>query len=164
MLRVLNDPLLAVTQGLLRFIYMALFAITALLAIAACVGLLSGDQVSQYSTVTAAQRHGVVLILLVIPSLALFGWFVRILRQIVGTVAERTPFIAENAGRLARMGWLALALKGISIAAHWVLADLLALNKVALPDGGIVLALTLFILARVFRQGAAMREDLEGTV
>jgi hypothetical protein len=30
--------------------------------------------------------------------------------------------------------------------------------------GGLLLALTLFILARVFRQGAAMREDLEGTV
>ena len=29
---------------------------------------------------------------------------------------------------------------------------------------GILLAVILFILARVFRQGAAMREDLEGTV
>ena len=30
--------------------------------------------------------------------------------------------------------------------------------------GGLILILTLFILARVFRHGAAMREDLEGTV
>ena len=30
--------------------------------------------------------------------------------------------------------------------------------------GGILLILILFILARVFRHGAAMREDLEGTV
>ncbi len=29
---------------------------------------------------------------------------------------------------------------------------------------GILVVLTLFILARVFRQGAALREDLEGTV
>ena len=29
---------------------------------------------------------------------------------------------------------------------------------------GVLLALVLFILARVFRHGAAMREDLEGTV
>jgi hypothetical protein len=30
--------------------------------------------------------------------------------------------------------------------------------------GGVLLALVLFILARVFRQGAKMREELEGTV
>jgi hypothetical protein len=30
--------------------------------------------------------------------------------------------------------------------------------------GGIILVLTLFVLARVFKHGAAMREDLEGTV
>lgn len=36
--------------------------------------------------------------------------------------------------------------------------------KGAFDLGGIILAITLFILARVFRQGAAMRNDLEGTV
>jgi hypothetical protein len=30
--------------------------------------------------------------------------------------------------------------------------------------GGVLTALLLFILARVFREGAAMRKDLEGTV
>ena len=35
---------------------------------------------------------------------------------------------------------------------------------VGLDGGGILLILVLFILARVFRQGSAMREELEGTV
>ena len=30
--------------------------------------------------------------------------------------------------------------------------------------GGVLLALILFVLARVFSQGAAMRDELEGTV
>jgi hypothetical protein len=30
--------------------------------------------------------------------------------------------------------------------------------------GGVILSLTLFVLARVFRKGTDMREDLEGTV
>jgi hypothetical protein len=33
-----------------------------------------------------------------------------------------------------------------------------------LSPAGVAFVLLLFILARVFRQGAAMRDDLEGTV
>ena len=36
--------------------------------------------------------------------------------------------------------------------------------KAEMPLSGLFLALVLFILARVFREGTRMREDLEGTV
>jgi hypothetical protein len=36
--------------------------------------------------------------------------------------------------------------------------------QVDLPLAGLFLALVLFILARVFREGTRMREDLEGTI
>ena len=164
MVRMFNDPLLSVTQGLLRVAYIALFSIAALLAVAACFALMM-DQ-TQFSTITAAQRHdGGILMLAIVPSLAVFGVFLRILRQIVRTVAEGTPFVAVNASRLTGMGWLVLLLKGIFIAEQWVLRqELLERSDLTLPNGSVMMALTLFILARVFRQGAAMRADLEGTI
>ena len=162
MLRIFNDPLLSVTQGLLRVAYIALFSIAVLLGVGVCIAVLTGDQLSRFSTVTPEHRHaGTIVVLATVPALALFGWFLRILRQIVRTVALGTPFVAENADRLVWMGSLALALKGVAVAERLMLGDG---RVIAAPEGGILLALTLFILARVFRQGAAMRADLEGTI
>jgi hypothetical protein len=96
-------------------------------------------------------------------------FFLFELIKIVNSVGEGDPFRPENAAHLTRMGWLALAFQLVSIG----LAPLTYLlsqyvDSVDAEGGlslqGIVLVLTLFVLARVFRQGAAMREDLEGTV
>lgn len=100
--------------------------------------------------------------------------FLLQLRRIVGTVAAGDPFIRDNATRLSRMGWIALAAQAVAIpmaaAVIWISDMVEDHDSVRLDDdvsfdgGGLVLVLILFILARVFRQGAAMREDLEGTV
>jgi hypothetical protein len=83
---------------------------------------------------------------------------------------------AANAQRLTSMAWL---LFGVHVA--YGLPQLATINVArvtvngyssykqsfkfdALDLTGILMVLTLFILARVFRQGAALREDLEGTV
>lgn len=88
--------------------------------------------------------------------------------RIIGTVKNGDPFEPANADRLTRMGWYALA----GTVASW-LADGMArmisehfksLEIHAEPVGGLALVVTLFILARVFRHGAAMRDDLIGTV
>lgn len=165
MLQSITDPLLSVTQGLLRIAYVVLFAVAALLGIAACVALVGGDLISRLpDTVPVARGAGIVLTLASIPSLAIFGWFLLTLRQIVRTVTSGMPFVGENADRLTRMGWMALALKAVLIIERLVLGDQYGIEEFSLPGGGVVLALTLFVLARVFRQGAAMRDDLEGTV
>jgi hypothetical protein len=104
---------------------------------------------------------------------ALFLFFDR-LRKIIGTVGEGDPFAPANADRLSLMGWLMLGVQllmlpaialGAKIASY---ADELEDVNLTVDGGldieGILLVIILFILARVFRHGAAMREDLEGTV
>jgi len=71
------------------------------------------------------------------------------------------------------MGWLAIGGQGIALALKGVVK---VLEPYAIKAGkpidlefdldmtGVLLVLILFILARVFRHGAAMRADLEGTV
>ena len=67
------------------------------------------------------------------------------------------------------MGWLVVGIEVLSIpagvAAHFVTTHFHKDHvEIGLSLGGVLLALVLFILARVFREGAAMREELEGTV
>jgi hypothetical protein len=100
--------------------------------------------------------------------------FLLELGGIVKSVERGDPFEPANADRLSRMGWIAVA--GYAIAtvigsiAAWIKSvageagNHIDVDDVGLDGGGILLILVLFILARVFRHGAAMREDLEGTV
>jgi hypothetical protein len=115
------------------------------------------------------------VLVLVWGMLSLSMLFVRQLRAIVDTVNEGDPFVPSNAARLARMGWYALGTQMCEFAGQplvaaygryaggftWGLSTSGGQHVSLAPLG---LAVTLFILARVFRQGAAMREDLEGTV
>ena len=88
---------------------------------------------------------------------------------IVETVREGDPFVAANAERLQQIAWTLLTLqllsivigtiaKAISTAAHPV-----HLNAGFSSNGWLAVLLT-FVLARVFAEGARMREELEGTV
>ena len=104
-------------------------------------------------------------------TVAIGFFFMRVLRRIIASVGEGDPFIAENADRLQKMGWFAVAIELIKLPAS-ALAVFIAQQvkqdtftvDVELSITGLLIALVLFILARVFRHGAAMREDLEGTV
>ena len=93
----------------------------------------------------------------------------RRLLAIVGTVRAGDPFVAANARRLQLIAWVLLALqllglivfaigKSISTPAHPVDID------AGLSINGWLAVLLTFVLARVFAEGALMREDLEGTV
>jgi hypothetical protein len=92
----------------------------------------------------------------------------RLLRM-VETVGRGDPFVADNAYRLNAIAWFLLVLQligmviggigeAISTPEHPV--DLDAGFSV---NGWLAVILT-FVLARVFAEGALMREDLEGTV
>ena len=67
------------------------------------------------------------------------------------------------------MGWIAIASHFLAIplnmVSQWLanFSDRFVVNF-GISLAGLLLALVLFILARVFREGARMREDLEGTV
>ena len=96
-------------------------------------------------------------------------YFFRHLFRIVGSVGAGDAFAPINAQRLSAMGWITVVVHIIGIPmgalAHWVQSVTENFHaEIAISPSGILLALILFILARVFRQGAAMREELEGTV
>ena len=91
------------------------------------------------------------------------------LLAIVETVRAGDPFVAANAFRLQGIAWALLALQILSIVIGTIGK---AISSPAHPididagfsiNGWLAVLLT-FLLARVFAEGARMREDLEGTV
>jgi hypothetical protein len=91
------------------------------------------------------------------------------LLMIVETVSTGNPFVAANAARLQAIAWALLALELTHYAVGAIAASV---SSAAVPlniSWGFSLTrwlavLLLFVLARVFGQGARMREELEGTV
>ncbi|WP_271078831.1 DUF2975 domain-containing protein [Aurantiacibacter sp. MUD61] len=114
-----------------------------------------------------------VLVLALVAVVMIFIFFGK-LRKIISTVGDGDPFVPENADRLSVMAWLLLGVQLLSIliggiglmVAKW--ADEVEHADITIDAGldftGILMVIVLFILARVFRHGAEMRDDLEGTV
>ncbi|MGB5133475.1 MAG: DUF2975 domain-containing protein [Steroidobacteraceae bacterium] len=91
------------------------------------------------------------------------------LLAIVESVRAGAPFVAANAHRLQAIAWALLALQLLSIVIG-AIAKILSTPAHPLNfDAGFSIAgwlavLLTFVLARVFAEGALMREDLERTV
>jgi len=98
--------------------------------------------------------------------------FLLNLRRIIDGVAQGQPFAPANAGHLRRMAWLSVAMQivGVPITRMLVWFDAMPHkphvhhHAHGISVGTIILTLVLFVLARVFRTGAEMQQDLEGTV
>ena len=91
------------------------------------------------------------------------------LLSMVDTVRAGDPFVAANAYRLHAIAWLLVALQLISITIAGIGRIISTEEHPFHLDAGFSvnswLAVVLcFVLARVFAEGALMREDLEGTV
>jgi hypothetical protein len=165
-----RDPLLAITQFLLR-VGIGLIALTAIIVAFAIVALILFPHQQLLPRLSADNTLwwvvGAATVSLALLTFYLF--FLLNLTRIVATVGTGDPFQPENADRLDRMAWLALACQGCML----VLTPLVGVIASRI-DGlrgdfdpgldGFVMALVLFILARVFRRGTQMRDDLEGTV
>ena len=91
------------------------------------------------------------------------------LLAMVETVRTGDPFVAANAYRLQAIAWALLGLQVLSLVIGAIArtvstpAHPLHLNAGFSINGWLTVLLT-FLLARVFAEGALMREDLEGTV
>jgi hypothetical protein len=91
------------------------------------------------------------------------------LLSIVETVRSGDPFVGANAARLQTVGWALLALQLLSIVIGWIAGSIsspahpLHIDAGFSIDGWLAVLLT-FLLARVFAEGALMRDDLAGTV
>jgi hypothetical protein len=183
MTSITRDPLLATAKGILWFLMG-----TMLIATVACLVAIPTMHIFQHDIMVALTKEApklsmpqflwvitAILACTVVLLLILFRVF-QLLKRIVDTVGEGDPFVPDNATRLTQMAWLSLGVQiasmVIGIVATWlegVAGDASDHGiHIEIYDGisgnGLLLMLILFILARVFRQGAAMRAELEGTV
>ena len=170
-----KDPLLTVARALI-WIILGLLAFAGVIVAICIPGVLflgaEFVQAPELNPLTFEMRSLFAVLLAGVAALLYLGWrFFRAMLAIVRSVGDGDPFIPANADRLTAMGWIMLAINiaAIPLAALGVhIASLVGEGERSIEAGvdfgGIILILTLFILARVFRHGAAMREDLEGTV
>ena len=91
------------------------------------------------------------------------------LLAIVETVRAGDPFVAANANRLQTIAWALFALQLLSVAIGAIGKSVSTpAHPVDLDAGfsinGWLAVLLTFLLARVFAEGALMRDDLEGIV
>jgi hypothetical protein len=183
MTSITRDPLLAIAKGILWFLMgTMLFAVAACVAAIPLLHIFRDDIVVELTKeapgLSIAQFLWVItgLIACAIALLLILFRVFLLLKRIVDTVAQGDPFVPINATRLTHMAWLSLGVQVVSITigavATWldkVAGDAPHIRgEIRVDDGlsgnGLLLMLILFILARVFRQGAAMRAELEGTV
>ena len=102
-------------------------------------------------------------------SIPLHYFILRRLLDIILSVRERDPFVAQNAYRLRAIAWALLGLQLLSLVIGAIARAVSTPSHPLQLDagfstGGWLAVLLLFVLARVFTEGARMRDDLEGTV
>ncbi|MCW1431528.1 DUF2975 domain-containing protein [Novosphingobium sp. JCM 18896] len=167
------DPLLALVKLILAISMAAFLALAAVIALAAPALFLWRDKVTAQMAAQGAPPEAIwaiVAVLLLVSAMFVLGfYFVRHLYRIVASVGEGDPFVPINARRLSAMAWIAVAVHvmaiPVSMIGEW--AETLSPRihwEGDIPLAGLFLALVLFILARVFREGTRLREELEGTV
>lgn len=168
-----RDPLLAAARLALGVAMATSAFLTAAFAIATPSVLIMNESVM---AMLASHGGPPETIWAVISVIALSGmmtalgfFFFRDLYRIVVSVEDGDPFVPVNARRLQAMGWISVVVHvlGIPLAMTSKWLDQI-FNR---PHGGfefsyfgLLLALVLFVLARVFREGARLREEVEGTV
>ena len=164
----------------IAYVFLKLLVILNWLGGAAILALLTATIVAESWTMNALGIHHaswiaeMIMPLRAIAALGLVGVLINnaILTRLIAivvTVRQGDPFVAANAYRLNAIAWFLLGLQilGLVIAAigHVVSTHEhpLELDAGFSINGWLAVLLT-FVLARVFAEGAVMREDLEGTV
>lgn len=113
--------------------------------------------------------HFALCLLAIIALLSIGVVFLRHLARFVRAVLGGHPFAHGHALRLRRMAWLMLGMELLSIViglhASWM-GPGFAWMEVGggMSITGLLAVLMLFVMARVFGVGAAMRDDLDGLV
>lgn len=171
-----NGKLLRATRWLLLLIMgLLVFATLVILAVGAILPFhwteVAAEIAKEYPKLDASALFPKIYAIFALGLLLLggVGAIMRKLLAIIDSVALGDPFVLINAARLKAIGWLMIAVQIIGIPLAIVAretADLFGENNVDLDISlnGILAILLLFILAGIFERGAAMREELEGTV
>lgn len=109
------------------------------------------------------------IMLLGLTAVAFSHLILTSLTAVVDTVADGDPFVAGNADRLRSIAWAMLGLElinlGVGLTAFLIATPARPVDIDWDPSLTRWLAILLcFVLANVFTQGTAMRDELEGTV
>ncbi len=173
-----RDPLLTALRAIIWFAIGILCFAAFVLVVASPLALIFqseivGELVKEGKSAPPGFFPVLIVLLLGVAALVIMGiYFFWDLLAITDTVRDGDPFIPENAARLTRMAWLMVAIYVggfiVTVPGAWI-ANIAADAGDANFDGGfdpsgVILVLVLFVLARVFRKGTEMREELEGTV
>ena len=86
------------------------------------------------------------------------------LRELVDSAGAGAAFSLANAARLKMIAWAVLALQLLDLAFGWLSFRFEDVPGWSPGVTGWIAVLLLFVLAQVFEQGAAMRDELEATV
>ena len=130
---------------------------------------MTGRFVAEYGANADAVRQGLIGILAVgiAAAVPVHFIFTRIIAMI-DTVRAGSPFAPTNAERLRQIAWGMLALQVIDLGFGWFAMRLGAATgefmSWQVSVTGWLAVLLLFVLARVFQHGAAMQDEIEGTV
>jgi hypothetical protein len=178
MKNIINDPLLTAGRAMLYLVLGLIgFGCVALVAGIALVLTRPGyifeelsDKVPIQPGMTEAWLFAGSFAIIIVLLVLMFFFFRHTLR-IIDSVGQGDPFAPANAERLTAMAWLMLVVQALTIPAGGLIVALT--NALGEDPGtvdagpnfnGLLLVIILFILARVFKHGTRMREDLEGTV
>ncbi len=170
-----RDRVLRFTVALLRI----LLVLNIALAIGFVAGAIASVPLHDWIATRVAAAHpaadaarvaGGIRLLLLLGAVAAVPahWIFSRLAAVIGTVRAGETFVAPNAARVRQIGWALLAIQLLDFPLLLIVRrfDGLGIG----PDGSMISiggwlsVLVAFVLARVFAEGAALREDLEGTV
>lgn len=166
---------LALSRSVLRTLIVLNLLVGVLLLGLLVTSVVVGDQVMRTLAAGTPQANatlflGMRLVVVIgVAGVPVVHFVLTRLLAMTDTVRDGNPFVMANAARLQRIAWAVLILELMHLAVGAIAA---AVSTAAAPfDISWRFSLTpwlavllLFVLARVFEQGAQMREELEGTV
>jgi hypothetical protein len=145
-----------------------------LVASFAAEGFMMRAMLHEHGTAHGADSHALIagmrwIMALGVVAIALVQVALKRLFAIVETVSAGDPFVILNAERIKTIAWSVLGLEVLHFVIGMVARNVSTETHPLDIDWKFnfmrwLVVLFLFVLARVFEQGARMRDDLEGTV
>jgi len=166
---------LALSRKVLRLLIKLNLLVGVLILALLVTSIVVGDSVMRALTAGSPEANATLFMgmrlvaLLGLCAIPVVHFILSRILAIVDTVSVGNPFVMVNAARLQKIAWAVLALELM----HFAVGAIAASVSTAAAPFDIdwkfsptrwVAVLLLFVLARVFEQGARMREELKGTV
>jgi hypothetical protein len=179
-----NQALLPITHWLVdaaAFVCMLVCGLLAVVLIGLGFAALNAERLQIPSSFEGVARGDAVAAATVAVTSGLIGaglliFAFRATSAIIASAMSDDPFVDENANRLSRIGWLLVGLAGLQAATVMIARPLIEKIEASSADINIegvgldtspisiLTILLVFVLAQIFRQGAQMRSELEGTI